>query len=385
MKYCIVLIVIILSATTLCAEQIKAVSEQETRARIGLLSDEISTIREELVGQKKLHEEQHTEIVSLKDAETISKAEFLYKIGLLEQSDEKLEKIMIKARQSIKSLKKTISEVNSKGEQQNVLIEQQSVVVETLQREFDEYKGNQKKLFEQLSERVGLLEETLKTTRTALNERVGKVGQEVVKNKSEVDGFRQEVNDTTKQLGGWIGAAALLGLLGVGFGFAVRKKLADNSGELEESLSKMRTRIDEESVKLDGKLIELLERQMALSQELTFVPAEAEVDHSLPLRVGTEILRLRQRIEKLEDDTKGIRPMLKSLERLEGEFNDSGYELVEMLGKPYDDGLNVKARFIPSDDISPGENIISKVIKPQINFNGVSIQFAEIEVITGGE
>ena len=385
MKYCIVLIVIILSATTLCAEQIKAVSEQETKARIGLLSDEISTIREELVSQKKLLEEQHTEIVSLEDAETISKAEFLYKIDLLEQSSEKLEKIMIKARQSIKSLKKTISEVNSRGEQRNVLIEQQSVVVETLQREFDEYKGNQKKLFEQLSERVGLLEETLKSTRTALNERVGKVGQEVVENKSEVDGFRQEVNDTTKQLGGWIGAAVLLGLLGVGFGFTLRKKLADNSGELEESLSKMLTRIDEESVKLDGKLIELLERQMALSQEQLSSPTEAEVDHSLPLRVGEEITRLRQRVEKLPVGTKGARSMLKSLERLESDFNERGYELVEMLGKPFNDGLNVRARFIPSDDIGVDERIISKIIKPQINFNGVSIQVAEIEVITGEE
>jgi len=72
-----------------------------------------------------------------------------------------------------------------------------------------------------------------------------------------------------------------------------------------------------------------------------------------------------------------------SLNRLEEQFNDNGYELIDLMGKPFVDGLSVKARFIPSDDLNPGEEIITKIIKPQINFNGILIQVADVEVSTG--
>ncbi len=54
-----------------------------------------------------------------------------------------------------------------------------------------------------------------------------------------------------------------------------------------------------------------------------------------------------------------------------------------MINKQFNDGLSVKATFIPSDNLNPGERIITKVIKPQINFNHEAIQMAEIEVSTG--
>jgi len=46
--------------------------------------------------------------------------------------------------------------------------------------------------------------------------------------------------------------------------------------------------------------------------------------------------------------------------------------------------MSVKAKLIASDELEIGQAIITKVIKPQINFNSVSIQDAEIEVSTGG-
>ena len=112
--------------------------------------------------------------------------------------------------------------------------------------------------------------------------------------------------------------------------------------------------------------------------------AETEINHTLPIRVAEEIIRMRSRLESLPPDTKGLKPLTKSLERLEEDFNQQGYDIEEMLNKPFDDGLNVKARFIPSDDLKPGEQIITKIIRPQINYKGTSIQMAEIEVSTGG-
>jgi hypothetical protein len=106
-------------------------------------------------------------------------------------------------------------------------------------------------------------------------------------------------------------------------------------------------------------------------------------DHKLPLKVGNEIYRMRQRINFIKLEDKSLTPFTKSLERLEDEFNQGGYEIIDMLNKRFNDGLSVKATFVPSDTLNPGERIITKVIKPQINFNNEAIQMAEIEVSTG--
>jgi hypothetical protein len=59
-----------------------------------------------------------------------------------------------------------------------------------------------------------------------------------------------------------------------------------------------------------------------------------------------------------------------------------GYEVAEMLGNEYVEGMNVTANFIPSnnENSKTGKKIITRVIKPQVNFNGKMIQSAQIEV-----
>ena len=58
----------------------------------------------------------------------------------------------------------------------------------------------------------------------------------------------------------------------------------------------------------------------------------------------------------------------------------NGYEIVDMLGKPYDDGMKVTANFIEDEDLEEGQKIITAVIKPQINYKGKMIQAANITV-----
>jgi hypothetical protein len=166
----------------------------------------------------------------------------------------------------------------------------------------------------------------------------------------------------------------------------LRKKLVLSSRTLDEQIIKTRETLETEAMKLDNKLMEVLETQLQLLKEQPQVPRqqETEIDHSLALRVGEEIHRMRKRIENMPEDTKGLGALKNSLMRLEEEFNETGYEIINLLEKPYVDGLRVKARFVPSDDLKPGEEIITKIIKPQINYKGVLINIAEIEVSTGG-
>lgn len=184
----------------------------------------------------------------------------------------------------------------------------------------------------------------------------------------------------------WVIFGIVILLLGVIVYFVLKKKLSLNKRTLEEQISKTREGLEAEAMKLDSKLMEILETQLRIFKEKAqeTQDTEKEIDHSLALRVGEEIHRMRKRIENMPADVKGLGALKNSLMRLEEEFNENGYEIIDLLGQPWNDGLTVSARFIPSDDLKPGEEIITKIIKPQINYKGVLIKAGEIEVSTGG-
>ena len=51
-----------------------------------------------------------------------------------------------------------------------------------------------------------------------------------------------------------------------------------------------------------------------------------------------------------------------------------------MLGKKYAHGMKAAVTFITDETLKEGEQIITKIIKPQINYKGEMIQAAQIEV-----
>jgi len=183
----------------------------------------------------------------------------------------------------------------------------------------------------------------------------------------------------------WIIGILAVALLSVFIFFSLRSKLSLSTKNLDSQIAKTNQAMHNEATKLDSKLIEILQTQLnILKEERKTNSATANTsDHKLPLKVGNEIYRMRQRISFIKSEDKSLIPLSKSLERLEEEFNQGGYEIIDMLNKQFNDGLSVKATFIPSDNLNPGERIITKVIKPQINFNHEAIQMAEIEVSTG--
>jgi len=242
--------------------------------------------------------------------------------------------------------------------------------------------------FREQSERTDSLDSSLAENKADFQEQVDLVSADVMEARSEVDSLARDVGATVRYLVYAIGAAAVAGLLGVALGFTLRRRIDRRAIDLEANMARIRKYMEEENVKLDSKLINLLQDQLRISEALQAKPepigiSNEDLDHSLPLRVGEEIFRMRLRLQALPGETKGLKPLLKSLERLEDEFNAKGYELVDMLNMPYSDGLGVRARFIPGDDLQPDERIITKVIRPQINYHDIAVQTAEVEVSTG--
>ena len=121
-----------------------------------------------------------------------------------------------------------------------------------------------------------------------------------------------------------------------------------------------------------------------VSQE---IPNEKEVNLEITnlfaFKVADEITRMRQRIASMPPDINGITQLSKSLDRLEEELNLLEFEIPVLLNTPFDDGMTIKARFIPSENMNTDEKIITKIIKPQINYKGQLVQVAEVEVSIG--
>lgn len=66
-------------------------------------------------------------------------------------------------------------------------------------------------------------------------------------------------------------------------------------------------------------------------------------------------------------------------------IESQGYEIVDMLGKPWNDGMKVIANFKPDDDLYENEQIITRIIQPQVNKDGVMVRAAKVEVSQGSK
>ena len=107
---------------------------------------------------------------------------------------------------------------------------------------------------------------------------------------------------------------------------------------------------------------------------------DGEQDHSLALKVADEIIRIEINLAKMDPAVKGYKQLSKAVERIRTNFAANGYEIVDMLGQPYHEGMKVVANFVTDESLAEGAQIITGITKPQINYNGVMIQSAQITV-----
>lgn len=177
--------------------------------------------------------------------------------------------------------------------------------------------------------------------------------------------------------------AILMLVVIVGVTYRLAKRIKSGSTSIDEvrkaqdALQAAQTKMQEESIKLDDKLLELFDRQIAN------VPKNAdhgEPDHSLALKVADEIVRIELNMSRMDSSIKGYKQLAKAVERIKDNFNANGYEIVDMLGKPYNEGMKVIAEFVLNEDLEEGQQIITGITKPQVNYNGIMIQAARITV-----
>ena len=153
----------------------------------------------------------------------------------------------------------------------------------------------------------------------------------------------------------------------------------DEVRKAQDALQIAQTKMQEESIKLDNKLLEIVGQQMN-TPTATNSQGITSVEHSLALKVADEIVRIELNLSRMDSSIKGYKQLSKAVQRIKDNFQANGYEIVDMLGKPYNEGMKVIANFVSDETLERGKQIITGIIKPQINYNGKMIQSAQITV-----
>ncbi|TDG37550.1 septum formation initiator [Pedobacter changchengzhani] len=171
----------------------------------------------------------------------------------------------------------------------------------------------------------------------------------------------------------------------------VEEKFADNKASLKidvvSEIEKSKKEQQEVNVKLEQKLIEILENQIKRIESTDINIGEIDVkpiDHTMPLKVADEITRINAYANSLDPNSQDSKALKSSVKRLVSTFRAEQYEIVDLLGQKYDDGMKVTVvGYVPNAKLSKGEEIISRIIKPQVKFKGEQIQAAQVDVSIG--
>lgn len=157
----------------------------------------------------------------------------------------------------------------------------------------------------------------------------------------------------------------------------LRKKQQADKTDIVAQLGQTKQSIDEKLVNEFAKNTEALSQMSRLTQTI-------DPDHSLALKVASEINLIERNINLMDSKTKGLKQLTRSVEKLKDNLAANGYEIPQLLDKEFNQGMKViVASSIPDENLDKGVEKITKILIPQVNYNGVMIQTAQIEVSVG--
>ena len=234
---------------------------------------------------------------------------------------------------------------------------------------------------------IPALEGQLSSSREELQEAQGALADQI--QATGID-FGAEVGRLEGELEGagatlWVLLGGLIaGVCAGGYGFRrLQRHSVGHTAELTAQRNELTAR-REEGIRLDTKLLELLEKQMELAEtgREASTPSDDD-DHSLALRVADELVRLEKNFSRMSEDTKGLKQLKASVRRIKDTLEVKGYELVDLLGQRHDPGMKAIVTVREDDTLVEGEAVITRIIKPQVNYRGQMVQTAQVEVSQG--
>lgn len=247
---------------------------------------------------------------------------------------------------------------------------------------------------EKTAERMHELEQGLEDQISELTQKISFTDEGLADRLEQTDSGLRELDKLLEErtlMAGAVGIAAVLaGVTGMLLGLATRRRFKKYRLGLEQRVKDLALEFQEQQTHQDSRLAELMENLAAFMPEPGKDPASgesrvsgAEMDHSLAISLGNELYRMIKKIKDLPEEDSTAEELKASLNRVYRAYNQKGYQIVDLEGKPYKEKMDARAEFILTPELLPGEQIVYRVIKPQIKYGESTVQKAEIEVLVG--
>lgn len=212
---------------------------------------------------------------------------------------------------------------------------------------------------------------------TIANDLGTKIQQTETSSKNSISKLDKDVN--TNRLY-WIIATLLTFLLGGIVYWLLGKRIASSQTDVESQIRSTKKSLEEESLKLDAQLLDIINSQLKIKEIEPTKSESGEKDHSLVLKVADEVTRILMNLEVMDKEIKGYKHLKKYSESILDNLKAYGYEIPQLIGMNYNSGMNMVATLEFDESIESGKQIIKRIIKPQINFEGKMIQAAKVTV-----
>lgn len=264
-------------------------------------------------------------------------------------------------------------------------IQATDATVQTLQRENETLKSEVSNLNSTLTAQTSEID-SLKSVITGTNSSLSALADSLNINISTTREQIQTNSDSLNQniakksqTGMWIFIVLALVVAIVAFIFG--KMLAKRGNEVA-SLSAKADKLNEEIV---NRLSSEMSEMQNLSKQIGAISATssnggADTEQKLIITLADRITFMEMTLYKMDSSVRGHKQLSKSIKQMKDNLLANGYELVDMLGKDYHDGMKVTANFVEDENLPEGKQIITGIIKPQINYQGKMIQSAQITV-----
>jgi len=263
--------------------------------------------------------------------------------------------------------------------------------VKTLQSENSSRKSEIGTLNSKLkasNDSIEILNQKLQENSNAITQTANKLGIQIKETGEQNAGKITEVSESLSKnsLYGIIGVLSAILLSGLLYWLLSKRQKSDKTDFIDQ-LSKTKSSIEESLVKEFGKQTDQMENHLKIiEQQKNAIQTNSNVepDHSLALKVADQVTLIERSINLMDDKTKGLQRIRNSITTLKDNLAANGYEMPEILGKQFHQGMKViVASSIPDENLKKGDEIITKIIKPQVNYNDKMIQAAQIEVSVG--
>jgi len=259
--------------------------------------------------------------------------------------------------------------------------------VNSLQSENSNLKSEIRNLNTRLlnaSKSIDSLRNQTQQNSNAISQTTHELGIKIKETGDKNEGQIAEVSESlsNNSLYGIIGVLSALLLSGFLYWLLSKRQKIDKT-EAETRLSNAKKSIEEEQIQINTKLAELYSGQMELMKQERKVNPTNEIDHSLALKVADEIVKMQMNLAHMDSKIRGHKQLTIAVTNVFDNFKANGYEIIDHLNKPYKEGMNMDASKEPDPMLNEGEQIIRRIIKPEIHYNNKMIQKAQVIVAYG--